>query len=120
MKKIYAIAASLMLLSPFVAQAQTPSTPVLDQRQANQEQRIQQGVQSGSLTQRETARLDRGQDRVQRIEDKANADGTVTRKERIRMQHAQDVESKRIYRQKHDRQHDFNHDGKKDRLARRR
>ena len=42
MKKIYAIAASLMLLSPFVAQAQTPSTPVLDQRQANQEQRIQQ------------------------------------------------------------------------------
>ena len=120
MKKIYAIVASLMLLSPFVAQAQTASTPMLDQRQANQEQRIQQGVQSGSLTQREAARLERGQDRVQRLEDKARADGAVTRQERARMQHAQDVESKRIYRQKHDRQHDFNHDGKKDRPARRR
>ena len=113
---------TLLLLvrsAPLVAMAQSANTPVFDQRQANQEQRIQQGVQSGALTQKEAARLERGQDRLQRVEDKAKSDGVVTKQERAHLQHAENVESKRIYRQKHDRQHDFNHDGKKDRPARR-
>jgi hypothetical protein len=97
--------------------AQTASTPRIDQRQTNQQQRIDQGVQSGALTQQEAARLQQGQAHVQKLEDKATADGKVTAKERARIEHAQDVQSKRIYRQKHDRQHDFNHDGRKDRPA---
>lgn len=101
------------------ALAQTASTPRIDQRQANQQQRIDQGVQSGALTQQEAARLQHGQEHVQNIENKATADGKVTAKERARIEHAQDVQSKRIYRQKHDRQHDFNHDGRMDRPARR-
>ena len=51
------------------------------------------------------------------MEDKAKADGKVTPKERERIQHAQNQESKKIAREKHDRQHDRNHDGKKDRPA---
>ena len=38
---------------------------------------------------------------------------------RKRIANAQDNQSKRIYRQKHDRQHDYNHDGRVDRPARR-
>ena len=39
------------------------------------------------------------------MEDKAVADGRVTPKEARRIEHAQDKQSQRIARQKHDRQH---------------
>ena len=71
-------------------------------------------MQSGSLTQKEAGKLEKGQDHVQKVEDKAKADGKVTPKERERLQHAQDSQSKKIAREKHDKQHDYNHDGKKD------
>ncbi|MBI1865626.1 MAG: hypothetical protein HYR98_07885 [Nitrospirae bacterium] len=80
-------------------------TPGIDKRQANQEQRIDQGIASGQLTERETARLERGQERINRMEDRAKSDGVVTNEERARINHAQDVESRKIYREKHDRQH---------------
>jgi len=35
----------------------------------------------------------------------AKADGVVTNQERARISHAQDVQSRHIYRQKHDAQH---------------
>jgi hypothetical protein len=75
-----------------------------DRRQDRQEQRIDQGVQSGALTPHETRRLERGQRHVERIETRAQADGKITGREKARLEHAQDVQSKRIYRQKHDRQ----------------
>jgi hypothetical protein len=84
--------------------AQTTSTPRIDQRQANQEQRIQQGVKSGSLTQKEAARLEKGQAHVQKMENKAVADGKVTAKERARIEKAQDKQSRKISREKHDKQ----------------
>ena len=85
------------------AAAQT-ATPRVDQRQANQERRIDQGVQSGQLNAKEAARLDKGQDKVEKMEDKAKADGVVTKKEKGALHHAQDKQSKRIHRQKHDKQ----------------
>ena len=87
------------------AQARDPAaTPGIDKRQEIQQKRIDQGVQSGELNQREAARLERRQERIGKMEEKAKADGTVTKKERARIHHAQDHESKRIYREKHDRQ----------------
>jgi hypothetical protein len=86
------------------ALAQTSSTPRIDQRQANQEQRIEQGEKSGQLTQKEAARLEQGQAQVEKMEDKARADGKVTKKERARIEHAQDRQSRKIYRQRHDKQ----------------
>lgn len=87
-----------------VQAADPAATPGLDKRQANQERRIQQGVDSGALNQREAARLERGQDRVERMEEKAKADGKVTPQERARLHRAEDVQSRKIYRQKHDAQ----------------
>lgn len=102
--------------------AQTPSpttTPRLDARQENQAQRIEQGVASGQLTGKEAARLEKGQERLQKMEDKAAADGKVTAKERTRLAHQADKQSHMIAREKHDRQRDMNHDGKRDRTAHR-
>lgn len=108
------LATSLVSL-PAWAQSATPG---VDQRQINQEKRIQQGVASGQLTPQEAARLERGQDRVEKMEDRAKADGKVTPRERVQLKRAQDRQSAQIYRQKHDRQRDLNHDGRKDRPKR--
>jgi hypothetical protein len=113
MKTIKTIAL-LAIALPTLAFAQA-NTPRVDQRQANQEQRIDQGVASGSLTQREANRLERGQQHVDNMENRAKADGVVTRGERARLHQAQDAQSARIHRQKHDRQHDYNHNGRVDR-----
>ena len=88
----------------FPASAQVQSTPRVDQRQANQERRIEQGVKSGSLNEKEAARLEKGQAHVQKMENKAVADGKVTKKERERLEHAQNNQSRKIYREKHDKQ----------------
>ncbi len=115
--KPFAIALLLAAAIPAVAQTATPPTAQqrIDQREANQQKRIEQGEKSGALTQREAGRLDKGQARVEKMEQKAAADGTVTGKEARRVEHAQDVQSRQIRREKHDRQHDANHDGKQDR-----
>ena len=52
------------------------------------------------------------------MENRANADGSINKKEARAIENAQDKQSRRIERQKHDRQHDFNHDGKVDRPLR--
>jgi len=105
MKTVNFVAAALIAAFALPALAQTDSTKRIDRRQELQDRRIEQGVKSGSLNEREAARLERGQERVQKMEDKAAADGQVTLKERARLEHAQDQQSRRIYRQKHDRQH---------------
>lgn len=117
MKTIKALAAIAIVL-PTLAFAQA-NTPGIDQRQANQERRIDQGIASGSLTSREANRLERGQQHVDNMENRAKSDGVVTRQERARLNRAQNVQSERIYAQKHDRQHDYNHNGRVDHLRRR-
>lgn len=112
------LVAGLLAVTTTTAFAQA-STPRVDTRQQNQERRIDQGVASGSLTQREANRLDAGQQRVDRMENRALTDGTVTGRERARLEHAQDVQSRRIHAQRHDRQRDRDHDGRIDRPARR-
>lgn len=100
-----AIIAATLVAVPLSGFAQDPSaTPGIDKRQEMQQKRIDQGVKSGELNQREAARLERRQDRIENMEQKAKADGTVTKKERARIHHAQNHESQRIHRQKHDRQ----------------
>ena len=114
MKRISSLFVAVLAAFSVPVLAQT-NTPGVDQRQAQQQQRIDQGVSSGQLTGKEAARLEKGQERVQTMEDKAKADGTVTAKERARLQHAQNQQSAKVYRQKHDRQRDLDHDGKMDR-----
>ena len=104
MKTVNILAAAAFAALAVPAFAQTTSTPRIDQRQQNQQQRIDQGVKSGQLNEKEAARLEKGQARVQKMEDKAVADGKVTARERARIEHAQDKQSRRIYREKHDKQ----------------
>jgi hypothetical protein len=74
------------------------------QRNVNQQQRIEQGVKSGELTNREAAKLERGQARDNRLEARAGADGQVGAGEQRRIQGAENRQSRRIYREKHDAQ----------------
>jgi hypothetical protein len=104
MKTVTLFAAAVATALALPVYAQTQSTPRIDKRQADQAQRIEQGKQSGALNQKEAARLEKGQARVQKMEDKAVADGKVTKKERRKIERAQDRESKKIYREKHDKQ----------------
>jgi opacity protein-like surface antigen len=104
MKSILIIGAAATVLTGSLAFAQSTETPVVDQRQANQERRIDQGVASGQLTEREANRLNRQQERINKMEDKAKSDGVVTAKERARLNAAQNRASRNIAREKHDRQ----------------
>jgi len=94
-------AASILVVSIASAQAATPG---IDQRQANQEQRIDKGIASGQLTDREANRLNNQQEHINKIEDNVKSDGVVTKKERKKVHAAQDRASRKIARQKHDQQ----------------
>jgi hypothetical protein len=100
---------ALCMVSCASAFAQTPpadptATPRVDQRQLKQQNRINQGVASGSLTPKEAARMTEQQTRTANMEAKAKADGVVTTKERAKLQHRQDKTSRHIKRNKHDAQ----------------
>ena len=76
-------------------------TPRVDQRQLNQEKRIEQGVDSGRLTPVEANRLEAQQNRIENAESRMKSDGVVTRGERLRLAHRQNKASRHIYRKKH-------------------
>jgi hypothetical protein len=71
------------------------------QRDINQQKRIEQGVQSGQLSNREVARLERGQAQVSGAQARAGADGRVGAAEQARIQNKEDRQSRRIYQNKH-------------------
>jgi predicted transglutaminase-like cysteine proteinase len=73
-------------------------------RNVNQEKRIEGGIQNGSLTNHEAAKLERGQAHVDRKEAAAGADGHVGKAEQRRIQRSENRQSGRIHREKHDAQ----------------
>lgn len=88
--------------------AQTPDSAngreaVVDQRQDNQQKRIDQGVENGSLTKHEAKRLEHEQKKVEKMENKAMADGKMSRKEFRRIEAAQNGASADIRHKKHNR-----------------
>ncbi len=103
MKRVLLRVTAMTLLMTGMAYAEA-ETPAIDQRQANQEQRIDQGVASGQLNKREANRLNRQQRHINKIEDKAKSDGVITKKERARIGAAQNRASRHLAREKHDRQ----------------
>ncbi len=103
MKKMLLAASGMTLLMTGVAFAEA-EIPGIDQRQANQEKRIDQGIASGQLNKREANRLNKQQEHVNKMEDRAKSDGVMTKKERARIGAAQDRASRHIAREKHDRQ----------------
>lgn len=96
--------ALLVAAAPVWAQtAATPTEQIL-QRNLNQTERIEQGLQSGSLTVREAGRLQRAEAQVDRIEARAFSDGSLSAQEQARVTAAQNQASRAIAREKHDAQ----------------
>lgn len=77
---------------------------VIKEREERQQKRIQQGVTSGELTAKETARLEREQAKIEADRQKALSDGKMTKREKAKLTREQNRASRRIYRQKHDAQ----------------
>jgi membrane protein implicated in regulation of membrane protease activity len=92
-------------LAGVAAIAATPAQARINQREAHQQQRIARGVATGQLTARETYRLERQEGRIAAYVARSRADGGgLSARERVRIAHMQDRESRRIYRQRHDAQ----------------
>ena len=101
-KLLLAVSAMTLMMSGIVfAQAEMP---VIDQRQANQDQRIDQGIASGQLNEREAKRLSRQREHLNKMEDRAMSDGEMTKRERARIGARQNRASHHIAREKRDRQ----------------
>ena len=76
------------------------------QRNVNQQERIEQGVRSGELTKKEAGNLERGQAHVDHKEARAAAEGHVSAGEQHAIQNAENQQSKKIHREKHNRRQD--------------
>jgi hypothetical protein len=74
------------------------------QRNVNQQQRIENGIKNESLTNHEVSKLEKGQAKVEHKEAAAGANGHVGAREQRRIQKAENHQSKRIYKEKHDGQ----------------
>ncbi len=97
------VGALAMTMAAGLAMAQA-ATPNLDKREANQQQRIDQGVASGQLNAKETNRLDKREAKLAANEAAAKSDGKVTPAERRKLQREANRDSRAIRRQKHDAQ----------------
>jgi hypothetical protein len=84
--------------NPLSASSQRMQADV--QRNVNQEKRVENGLQTGSLTKREAGRMEQGQAHVDRAEAHAAADGHVGAGEQQRVQRAENRQSARIHRAK--------------------
>ena len=74
------------------------------QRNVNQQARINQGIRSGQLSNKEAGSLERGQAHVNGAEAGAAANGHVGNVEQSRIQGKENVQSSRIYNKKHNDQ----------------
>ena len=73
----------------------------INERQANQKNRIAQGVVSGELTKRETVKLAAQQHKLARKEARFRSDGELSARERVNLQRSLNRSSANIYRKKH-------------------
>ena len=74
----------------------------IDQRQEAQQRRIERGIETGQLTRQEVWRLREGQRHIQRLEDRALADGRIDRWELRRIEAELDRLSTLINRERND------------------
>lgn len=74
-------------------------------RQRHQQTRIYNGIQNGSLTQREAVRIQKREAKMARKEARMRQSGNgLNGKERWKLEKMEDHNSKAIYKQKHDGQ----------------
>jgi len=102
----------LMYASPAMAQSGAgpgvddpnhPRVNEVNQRQANQQKRIANGVETGKLTPGQAANLERGQQRIDNTEkrDMRADNGHLTKADQKQLNHMQNHQNKKIYNEKH-------------------
>lgn len=114
MRNLFAIAATAALCAPMVfAQDATTTTTTtttakpkytINQRKENQQQRIGEGVENGSLSAGEATRLEHKEAKLNAEQKAMRSDGSLSAEERAKLQHQQNNLSHQIYNQKHDAQ----------------
>lgn len=104
--KLAVVIASFALAVPavFGQTADTPAEQKIEQRMDNQQQRIGNGVENGSLTAGEAARIEKREANLNREVNAMEKDGTLTPKEVRTVTRQQNRLSRNIYVQKHDGQ----------------
>jgi hypothetical protein len=81
----------------------TTSFAQIRQRQENQQDRIGEGIENGSLTPKEAGRLEHQEARLNKqIRHDRQTGGGLSPQERRQINHQQNVLSRKIYRTKHD------------------
>ena len=76
----------------------------INARQYREQHRINRGIRNGELTRFEARRLQTRLARIGRYESRARSDAYLSLRERARLHHQLNRESRAIYRQIHDRQ----------------
>lgn len=71
------------------------------QRDVNQQQRVENGVQNGTLTNKEVGKLERGQKHVDNAEAAAGANGHVSANEQAHIQNRENNQSAHIHNKRH-------------------
>ena len=71
------------------------------QRDVNQQQRIEQGLQSGQLSTKEAGQLERGQQKIDKMEAKDMKNGSISPTEQAKLNSMENKESQLIHNDKH-------------------
>jgi hypothetical protein len=99
-RSLIAISMSLVLFASVDAQEQPAA--VAAQRDANQQERIEQGLQSGQLSSKEAGQLERDEQRLDRTQaHDLKTGGALTPQEKAQITHEQNQVSRDIYQDKH-------------------
>jgi hypothetical protein len=98
-----AILAQAPTPAPTTPTATTTQHETINQRKENQQDRIANGVKSGQLPAGETSHLEKQEAGINKEEAgmRAQDNGKLTKQDRKTLTQQQNVESKRIYRDKH-------------------
>lgn len=90
------------LLTFTLTQPLLASAGEIEQRQRRQQGRIAEGIESGALTPKETARLEVEEAAIQREKRYFKRDGKLGPKEKVKLNRDLNRASRHIYREKHD------------------
>lgn len=103
MKPTWKISLAVGLLATLGAGMALAGTndPGIQKREQNQERRIENGVENGSLTPREAGNLEAREAKIKQDEERMKADGNLTPAERAKLTREQNRASRKIYRKKH-------------------
>jgi hypothetical protein len=99
MKKLITIIVAGVFTAGVPAFAKT-----IKKREANEERRIERGVEKGQITPKEQQRLDNQQKTIEQEREAAAADGKVTKRERRDIKHDQKRLSQDIKHKRHNAQ----------------